>query len=240
MTRIRMVGLAIVAVFAVSMVASAVAGAAENPVLLNSTGGAVTNETFTGKDTTVSLLRSTALLSGAMECATSESAGTVSTTTAGDGMTSGVASVTFKKCKTSAGKCANKGTEEITGTVSVLLVWLGPEADKTVGVLISILPYTGGPRGTNALLSFVCAGELIDVEGSLLALTSRKIGETFTTVVLNATQTGGAQVDQAFTESGVEGTNTLFSNQNHGAFASASEEVKNAETYASTVQVKAN
>jgi hypothetical protein len=241
MTRIKMIGLAIMAVFAVLAVASASAVAAENPVLVNSAGGAVTNVSVKGTDPTVSRLKPTATGTATVECASEESATTLTTTLAGTGMTSGTSKVTFKKCKTAAGKCANTGTEEITGTVSVLLVWVGKESEKKPGILVSILPYRGNPgSGTNQLLSFKCSGALVDVEGSFIALTSSALNELSTTSKLIAKQKEGVQEDQKYTENGVEGTNSLYSNQGGGPFGPAGEEVETEETYTTSVKIIEN
>jgi hypothetical protein len=241
MTHIRMFVMAMVAVFAVSVAASATAVAAENPVLVNSAGGPVTNLAVSGKDSATSFLQPTAVGAPKVECASETSSGTVSTTTSGTGMTSGTATVTFSKCKTAAGKCANKGTEEITGTVSTLLVWVGKESSKTVGVLVSILPYRGNPgSGTNQLLSFKCSGVLSDVEGSFIALTNRKLNEPFTTASLIAKQTAGVQEDQKYTENGIEGTNSLYSNAGGGAFGTSAENIENEETYTTSVKIIEN
>jgi hypothetical protein len=223
MTRIKMIGLAIVAVFAVMAVASASALAVENPVLVNSSGSAATNVSVTGKQTGTSVptLQTTAPGAAQVECASSESSATLNTSLAGTGMTSGNGTVTFKKCKTAAGKCANKGTEEITGTVSILLVWVGKESNKTVGILISILPFTGSPGSQNGLLSFKCSGVLVDVQGSFIALTNKALNVLSTTALLIAKATNGSQQDLTYTENGVTGTNPLYSNSGGGAFAKA-------------------
>jgi hypothetical protein len=241
MTQIRMFVLAIVAVFAVSVAASATAVAAENPVLVNSAGGAVTNLGVSGS-AGLSFLQPTTSGAPKVECATETSSGTVSTTTSGTGMTSGTATVTFSKCKTAAGKCANKGTEEITGTVSTLLVWVGKESEKKPGILVSILPYSGNPgSGKNQLLSFKCSGVLSDVEGSFIALTNKALGEAFTKGKLIAKESSsGVQEDQKYTENGKEGTNSLYSNAGGGAFGPSAEEIENEETYTTSVKIIEN
>jgi hypothetical protein len=241
MIRIKMIGLAIMAVFAVLAVASASAIAAENPVLVNSAGGAVTNLAVSGKDSATNFLQPTAVGAPEWECASEESATTLTTTTTGTGMTSGTSKVTFKKCKTAAGKCANKGTEEITGTLSLLLVWVGKESEKKPGLLLSILPYRGNPgSGTNQLLSFKCSGVLGDVEGSYIALTSGSLNELFTTARLIAKQKDGVQEEQNYTENGKEGTNSLYGNAGGGAFGPDAEELESEETYSTSVKIIEN
>lgn len=238
MTRIKMIGLAIMAVFAVFAIAATSATAAKNPVLVNSKGEAGTFH-VSGK-AGLSFLESSVEGTPRIECASEASTATLTTTLEGDGMTSGTSKVTFAKCKTSAGKCSNAGEGEITGTVSVLLVWVGKETNKTVGVLISILPYTGKPGSQNGLLSFVCSGELSDVQGSFIALTNKKVlGAVFTTATLEAREKGkGKQEDKTYTENGIEGTNSLYSKTGlTGAPAEASETVENEETYTTSVKV---
>jgi hypothetical protein len=226
-------------------VAAASAMAAENPVLVNASGGAVTGLSVTGASETgtVPTLQTTVTGAAKIECTKGEkSSATVTTTTGGTGMTSGSGTVTFTGCKTAAGSCENTGaagSKEITGTVSVLLVWVGKEANKTIGLLFSILPFNGSTTGNN-LLSFVCSGELIDVQGSFIALTKTKIGESFTKGKVIAKAVNGVQEDSTYTENGVTGTNTLYSNQNHGPFAKAGEEIETEETYSTIVKVIEN
>jgi hypothetical protein len=242
MTRIRMVGLALCAVFAVMIVASASALAAENPILVNSTGGAF-NGTATSSSGSAKIptLQTTATGAAQVECVAEKDNTTFTTTKTGTGMTSGPSKVTFTGCKTAGGKCKNTATEgEITGTVSVLLVWIGKESAKKPGVLISILPYTGAGRGLNALLSFTCSSQLVDVEGSFIATGEKELNKTFTTATLIANSTEGSQELTEYTENGKEGTNTLFSNQNHGPFSKAGESIESNETYSEEVEITEN
>jgi hypothetical protein len=230
--RTRMIGLAVVAVLIVSVVASAAAVAARNPVLVLPNGSAATNLAVTGSDTGISVLQSAATGHPKVECESALSVATVNTTLAGNGKTSGTANVTFKKCKSAAGKCKNTATEgEITGTVSTLLVWVGKETNKSVGVLVSI----SGESGT--LLSFKCAGVLTDVEGAFVALTSKKLNETFTTAKLIGKEQSGVQQDQTYTENGAEAETGLCSSTGGEAFATAGEELEDEESYATSVKV---
>jgi hypothetical protein len=242
MTRIKMIGLAILAVFAIAAIASAAASAAKNPVLVNSKGEVVTNLAVTSKAINVATAIPTLQPVGGakIECKAETDSGKVSSTLEGTGMTSGTATVTFTGCESAAGKCSNTATSgEITGTVSTLLVWVGKESSKTVGVLVSILPYTGAGRGLNQLLKFTCgtAKVPVNVEGSFIALTSKALNELFTTAVLIAKQAGGVQEDKKYTENGIEGTNTLFSNSAGGAFVESGEGIESEETYTTSVKV---
>jgi hypothetical protein len=245
MTRIRMVGLAVVAVFAVMAVAAASAMALnnENPVLVNSSGGAVSGVSVTGKFTGTSFLRSALALSPTIECSSEESVGTLSTKTEGNGMTNGTGSVKFKGCKSAAGKCTNGATAgEINNTVSILLVWEGKENTKTLAVLISILPFSGSPGATgNNQVSFLCSGTLVDVQGSFIALTNVKVNELFTTSVLKAKERSkGVQEDLTYTENGASTTNTLWTREGTGAFVTGGEETEPTETYSTSVKVIEN
>jgi hypothetical protein len=249
MTRIRMIGLAVVAACAVMAVAAASAMALnnENPVLVNSSGGAVSGISVTGKFTGTSFLRSSLSLSGIIECKTEESVGTLSTTLTGNGMTNGTGSVKFTGCKTGSGKCTNGATAgEINNTVSILLVWEGKENTKTLAVLISILPFAGlpGVPGNNQV-SYLCSGTLIDVQGSFIALTNRKVNELFTTLTLIAKEKSGAggkgiQEDLTYTENGVSTTNTLWTREGNGAFVTTARETEPTETYSTSVKVIEN
>lgn len=239
MTRIKTIGLAILAVFAIAAIASAAASAAKNPVLVNSKGEVVTNLPVTSKSVGAGEPTLQPVGGAKINCPGGETdSGKVSSTLEGTGMTSGTATVTFTKCESAAGKCSNTATSgEITGTVSTLLVWVGKESSKTVGVLVSILPYTGAGRGLNQLLKFKCGTVPVNVEGSFIALTSKKLNELFTTSVLIAKQAGGVQEDKKYTENGIEGINTLFSSSGGGAFAEAGEEIESEETYTTSVKV---
>jgi hypothetical protein len=245
MTRIKMIGLGVVAVFAVmALVAASAVAATENPVLVKSNGEAATNVSVTGASARTFFFESSGIGQGKVECESVSSVGTVSTTLTGSGMTNGTESVTFKKCKTAAGECQNagEGTKEIKNTVSTLLVWEGKENTKTVAVLLSILPFAGRPGVTgNNQVSFLCSGKLIDVQGSFIALTSRPVNELFTTSVLKAKKrTTGIQEDVTYTENGVSTTNTLWTNESGGAFMVTSEETEPTETYSTSVKVIEN
>jgi len=243
MTRIRMVGLALCAVFAVMIVASGSALAAENPVLVNSSGAAFNGTATSSSAGTarVPTLQTTATGAAQVECSAEADKTTFTTTKTGTGMTNGVSKVTFTGCKTPAGKCENTATTgEITGTVSVLLVWIGKESTKTPGVLISILPYTGAGRGLNALLSFLCSSRLVDVEGSFIAGSNKALNAKSTASRLIAKSEEGKQEFTEYTENGKEGTNTLFSNENKGAFSKAGEAIESNETYSEEVETTEN
>jgi hypothetical protein len=250
MTRIRMVGLAVVAVFAVLGLAAASATALnnENPVLVKSNGGAVSGISVKGKSAGDAFLRSALTGSTSIECSSEESVGTLSTTLTGNGMTSGTGTVVFKKCTIGTfAKCRNGvNAGEIVTTVSLLLVWEGKENSKTLAVLLSILPFAGLPGVTgNNQVSFLCSGTLIDVQGSFIALTNRKVNELFTTLNFEARERSGAggkgvQEDLTYTENGVSTTNTLWIREGTGAFVTAGEEVTNEETYSTSVKVIEN
>jgi hypothetical protein len=239
MTRIRLVGLAIVAVFALTAFASATA-MAKNPVLVKAgtkagfNGGGVTS-----KDSAVSFLQTTVTGAAKIECASEEDQATVTSTTVGEGMTTAVGKVTFKKCKLAVGgKCANQGTEEITGTVQTLLVWIGKESSKTVGTLVSIAPVAGkAGEGKGTLLSFVCAGQLVDNESSFIAAGNRKIGESFTSSKLIGKQSGGVQELKKDTENGKEVEDHLWANLAGSAFSESGEEINSEETYPESVEL---
>jgi hypothetical protein len=239
MTRVSMAGLALLAAFALAAFASATAFAAENPTLLDSRGEAVST-VVTSKAETSELQ-----LSGGgtkIECSTELDSDTVATSKTGDGKTSGTATVTFKGCKTAAGKCQNTAaTGEITGTVATLLVWVGKETEKKPGTLVSILPLSTKPgNGKGGLLSFTCSGSKVNVEGSFIALTSRSLYEEFTTATLLARQSGGAQEDKKYTENGKEGTNTLFASSAGAAFVEAGEGIESEEAYKQKVKILEN
>src|ERR1700677_86069 len=234
MTRIRMVGLALCAVFAVMIVASASALAAENPILVNSSGAAFNGTATSSSAGTekIPTLQTTAEGAAQVECSAEADKTTFTTTKTGTGMTNGVSKVTFTGCKTAGGKCKNTATEgEITGTVSVLLVWIKKASELKPGILISILPYTGAGRGLNALLSFTCSSQLVDVEGSFISRGHETLNTKFQTAKLAAKSTEGKQELTEYEENGIPGTNTLFSNQNHGPFAKAGEQIESNETY---------
>jgi hypothetical protein len=241
MTRIKMTGLAITVAFGLMAAASASAIAAENPVLVNSAGGAVTNLIVSGKDSAISFLQPTSVGAPKVECASAEGSGTVSTTSVGTGETFGTGTVTFKKCKTAAGKCSNKGTEEITGTAATLLVWLGKESEKKPGILSFAAPQSGTPgNGKGTLLSFKCSGVLVDSEGGFLSLINRALGESFVVGLSIARQVAGAQEDQRYTENGIEATDSIFTSSGGGAFGPAGEEAESEGTFSTVVKIIEN
>jgi hypothetical protein len=243
MTRIRMVGRALTIVLAVMAVASVAAEAAKNPVLVYPNGTAATNVTGTAQTVAGSIptLQTTTVGGAQVECSGGEgNSGTLNTTLEGDGKTSGSGTVTFKKCKTAAGECENKGagTKEIVGTVAALLVWIGKESNKTIGILAFAAPQSATPgNGKGTLLSFICSGTLVDLEGGFLSLVNRKIGESFTTgdVIANATE--GRQEDLTYTENGIEGTDSRYSNQDGGAFSRAGYAGEGEGTFSTIVKV---
>jgi hypothetical protein len=248
MTRIRTIGLAVVAVFAVMGLAAASASALnnENPVLVKSNGEAVSGVSVTGKAKAVATLGTTLANAAKVECTTETSVGTVSTTLTGNGMTNGTGSIKFTGCKEGGGKCENTGTAgEILNTVSLLLVWEGKENSKTLAVLVSILPFAGRPGvAGNNTVTFTCSGTLIDVQGSFIALVSSKVNELVTKSTLIAkeiTGSNGAQEDLTYTENGVSTTNTLWARETTtGTFVAAGESVENEETYSTSVKVIEN
>jgi hypothetical protein len=237
MTRIRMVWLSVLAVCAAAAITAAAASAFTNPILVKSNGEAVTNVSVTSKSAAASIPTLQRVGGGKVECAAETDTAKLSTS---GGMTSGTATVKFTGCTGAAGNCQNTATTgEITGTVSVLLVWVGKESNKTIGLLISILPYSGSPGSQNGLLSYRCgtAKVLADRQGSFIALTNKKLNELFTTGKLIATQAGGVQKDLKYTENGVEGTNTLYANEAGGTFEQTGEELESEETYSTSVKV---
>jgi hypothetical protein len=233
------VGTVAVLVLAV-MIATSPSALAENPILINGSGAAF-NGTATSKNVSESIptLQATAPGAAQLECSAEKDNATFTTTKTGEGMTNGVAKVTFTGCKTAAGKCENSATTgEITGTFSTLLVWIGAASGKKPGILVSILPYTGAGRGLNALLSFTCSSQLVDVEGSFIAEANLTGLSTSGTLVAKATE--GKQEFTEYTENAKTGTNTVFSNQNHGAFAKAGWEIDSEETYSESVEITNN
>jgi hypothetical protein len=244
MRLIRIFGLTVIVVLAVVARSSTVALASENPVLVTAGGGVVTNLDVTSKNASGSEPALQTTGGEKVACKGETDSGKVTTTKAGEGMTSGTATWTFTGCESAAGKCKNTNTSgEITGTVSILLVWIGKESEKEPGILVSILPFTGAGRGLNALLSFVCGSALrkTNVEGAFIALTSSTLnGAASTKSALIATQTTGAQKDKKYTENGKEALVNLFSSWNGGAFEESGVELESEEAYAESVHIVEN
>jgi hypothetical protein len=241
MTRIRMVGRALTVVIAIIAVATAAAEAAENPVLAKPNGEAITNVTATGLATGEAFAESSGGSRAKVECSSSEGTGTVSTTLSGTGETSGIGTVTLKGCKTSAFKCANRGTSEITGTVATLLVWLGKESAKTVGILTYTAPQSATPgNGKGGLLSFKCSGELVDVEGGFLSLVNRTLNQTFTEGTATARQSDGIQQDKTYAFNGIEGTDSRFSNEGGNSFSQLRYEGEGEGEFSTVVKIIEN
>jgi len=243
MTRIRMVGLALVAVFAVAAVASASASAFTNPILLNAKGESVkttfTSASVAGTEPTLNVV------GGAKVTCTGEtSAGSVETTGTGvPRMTLGTSNVTFKGCQSGSNNCNSTGAAvgEIKNSVSVLLVWVGTEANKTVGVLLSILPLSANPgNGAGAKVTFECgAAAKVEVEGSFCAPVKPGIGVSGATITLQATQSAnGVQSTQSCEDNGVVKTKEhLWSKlATETTFKEASEVVEDVQTYKEKVE----
>jgi hypothetical protein len=128
MKRMRIIGLALVALLAVSAVTVASASAAL-PELLNKEGKELAKKTVTTTDTAVSTLENTA--KETVTCSTSSSTGTASGT---KNLVNAV--VTFNGCKSSlGGACSNAGAEEIvTNKLEGQIGYIEPKTNKEVGL----------------------------------------------------------------------------------------------------------
>jgi hypothetical protein len=133
MTRIRMVVLAALAVFAVSAVANASAFASE-PELVNSTGGSAAGTTVTGEAGKATLQVKE---EGSIICTKATNKGEVT------GLKTGTGTTVFTGCEFAGLKCNTTGTAgEISVTTSFLAVYKGPVATAVPGVLTTVSPLT--------------------------------------------------------------------------------------------------
>lgn len=173
MKPIRLIGLCLVAAFALSAVAAASASAKEVlyelskgtfPATFTSTGGKSTLETVAGG------------LTGVVSCTGIKDSGTIGSATEGSGKTAhlGTAKITFTGCTAAGGlaKCTSVKTGEETIAEGEILVRSAPFhlglADPG-GLPAQLLLISG--------VEFKCATETVKVSGSIIGLIKKTNGE---------------------------------------------------------------
>jgi len=225
MKRIRIIGLALVAVFAISAIASATASAAKPEFVfagikkgLKAKSGSATLETASKEKVT---------------CTSSSNGGEIEGGNGSKKVTGII--VKFKGCKSSGFACSTSGAaseEIITNSLSGELGYI-KAAEKTVG--LDLLPTGGGE-----FVEFNCAGGIVKVKvkGSVIGQitpVNKKVttAEHFT---LTFTQSGGKQGIEKF-ETGVK--DTLETSKNGGAFEGSAEAATAEVTGEETVEISA-
>jgi hypothetical protein len=228
MTRIRMVGLALVAVFAFSAFAVASASATEVE-LTSETGGSATGTSFTSKQVSGSKLVLQSVKAGSkITCTAETSAGTVT------GPKTAYTTVIFTGCESSVSgkKCQSGSTSgEIVSKVSSKLGVITTSPGE-YGELI-----TPSPAAT-----FECGAAFKqEVKGSFIASILKLNGgsvtlETpFLNFVLSGKQTSGVQSILKFEGGGNE---LLEDAENGGAAEMAGEEIEVLQTFNKKVEFK--
>lgn len=222
MTRVRMLGLALVAALAVTAVAVSSASAATcstkpcftgpYPNTFTSKSGAGTLETVGGTK---------------VKCSSDSTEGGEIT---GE-KTDKVKSVVFKGCESSGFKCSTSGAASGEIKTSELESTLGYINKSTKEVGIELKPKGGGNFATFECTAFV----KVTVKGSVIAVITPINTET-TKYTLKFTQTKGKQTPQ-----NLEGQSkdTLESSVDGGAFEESGEETSDELTLAKTAKIEA-
>jgi hypothetical protein len=192
MRQLKLLGLVIMAIFAVGAI-TATAALAEDPEILSKVPAKFTTES---KEKTTSILETSELLAK-ITCTNSKTSGEFTTVREGTGK------ITFKGCKEGKNACESKGAakeEIVVGTADFTLVdVLLPK--EVLGLGLEVLALEGGKNE----FKFSCAGEKIkskvtgSVIGEFLNLVTEKMAKEplvltlFTTAELSFVQTQGKQ-----------------------------------------------
>jgi hypothetical protein len=231
--------LALLAMFAMSAVATASASAYTNPILENAKGAHVSKVKFTGLSS-ISPVPITDRFTGQYGCKGGEtSTGELSTTGTGSAATtSGIATLVFKGCgELRTGKTGG----EFEMKVSLSLVWLGKESEERAGWLVAIPPESKQPgNGEGGKLNYTDHGAENELEGGFVASGYEALGETFTTDSLVAKNTEIQQEYTKYTEEGKEQESILWNrwhNLDKEPFEKAATQIEEQQTYGETVKI---
>ncbi len=226
MTRMRVLGLAVVVVFAMSAITATVAFA-EAELTLES-GASATGTSFTSK----SEGSTKPVLQGVTEgtkitCKEETNKGTVT------GPTTNYATVVFTGCEGFGVKCQSGATTgEIVTTVSSKLGFIST-SKKEYGILFTPSPATkfecGATRKVEVKGSFIAS--ILKLEGTKAV----ELEKPFLTWTITGKQTKGVQSILSFAGGGTE---CLESSTNGGAFEQSGEEVEVLETFSKKVELK--
>lgn len=227
MTRIRMVGLALVAMFAFSAYAVAFASAAEDLLQLAG-GGSATGVAFTSKTEPGAVPVLQSVKAGTkITCTAEKNIGTIT------GPKTSESVVTFTGCESSVSgkKCQSASTSgEIVSSV-VTKIGVISSSKAEYGVLIEPSPPAkfecGTAFKTEVKGSFITS--ILKLNGGAVEL-----NKPFTTWDISGKQTKGVQSILSFEGGGNE---LLESAENGGTFEMAGEEIEALETYSKSLEI---
>jgi hypothetical protein len=232
------------AMFALSGIAAASASAYTNPILENAKGEHVSKAKFTGLDEARSFPVVEREFSHGGECSKEAGTGELSTTgTGAAASTSGTATLLFKNCKASLGKCTTSGKNagEVEVKVALSLVWVGKESEEEPGLRAAIVPLSAKPgNGEGAKLEMKCWGDTFATEGAFIGPLSRGLGKEFTKTAFIATSIGEYPVEQRYkkyTEEGKEAEIHLYSSWGKTDFEQTGTIFEEEQTYGETVKI---
>src|ERR1700689_550586 len=184
MARIRLITLAVLAVFCMSAVAAAAASSSEGE-LVNKAGTALVKNKFTssGAKTTLETIAGTKIV-----CESNTDHGIWTSTTGGED------TILFKECKSGGVTCKggkDEAGEPKAGEIFVLVGLLIKKSNATERLIL----YTVHTPGTLTAgeLPIVCSGIEILVKGSFLSTSNYVTKKLSKTIELSATQTKGIQ-----------------------------------------------
>ena len=225
MKRIRVIGLALVAVLAISAVASATASAAKPEFVFAGIKKGLKGKSGAGTLETVSKEKVT--------CAKSTNGGEIEGGNGSKKVTGVV--VTFTGCVSSGFKCSTTGAaagEIVTKSLSGELGYIN-KAAKTVGVDLA-------PTGGGEFVEFNCAGGIVKVKvkGSVIGQITPVNKKVLTTehFTLTFTQTSGKQAIEKF-EGGLK--DTLETSKNGNPFEGSAEAATAEVTGEETIEISA-
>jgi hypothetical protein len=232
------------AMLALSGIAVASASAYTNPILENAKGEHVSKAKFTGLDEKRSFPVAERELSKGGECSKETSTGELSTTgTGAAATTSGTATLLFKNCKTSLGKCTTSGRPlggEVEVKLALSLVWVGKESEEKPGLRAAIVPLSAKPgNGEGAKLEMKCWGDTFATEGAFIGSQNHGLGVEFTEAYFVATSIGEypEQRYKKYTQEGKEAEIHLYSSWGKTDFEETAAEFEEEQTYGEKVKI---
>jgi len=189
MTRIRLITLAVLAIFCVGVVASATAFADEGLEFVNKEGAghALKKNKFSSTGGAASLFGGITI-----NCTSSTNAGVITSTTGGE------VTVTFKGCTALTAPCTTATFK--SGEIVTLLGILTTPSNKGTERLLLLTVLKNNTKEAG-ITSFVCSGIKVEVRGSLLTSNNYKTKNLSKTLALEFKVSGTNKKIQSVTES---------------------------------------
>jgi hypothetical protein len=223
--RIRTIGLALVAAFALSAIASATASAAL-PEIVNKEGKTLVKNKYTSKSGKATLETGK---NGAVICSASTDKGETT------GVKTGVSTVTFTGCESTGIKCSSSGAksgEIVSKATSQVVYELNSKKEKEAALLLV------AEEATIKCSAF----QTLKVKGSVLGLLS-PINKLSKELTLTFLQTKGAQASTEYGNEGEEMKKAVTETKGEGlktfAFEPSGLETVDTLTFEEEVEVKA-